>query len=66
MVAAISYPALMIIAHNPILKKTLGHFTKKLSDSTYKALVDSVTKQAMKAGLILNPETGVLTHKDEE
>jgi len=63
--AAMSYPALMIIAHNPVLKKTLGHFTKKLSDSTYKALVDVAQKQAQRAGIIFNAETGEITHKDE-
>lgn len=63
---AISYPALMIIAHNPVIKKTLGHFTRKLSPSVQDALFKSVQRQAMKAGLILNSENGEITHKDEE
>ena len=63
---ALSYPAAMIITHNPALKKTLGHFTKNLSNSAFKSLTNQIIDKARKAGLILNTETGEITHKDEE
>lgn len=63
--ALIAYPVATFIANHSPLKTALHALTKKLPDSTYKYLTQSIENQLVKGGFLMTRE-GVLQHKDDE